>query len=744
MSAHGTHVASMILGQSDGPIRGIAPGCHGFVAPIFADNGQGPASQLDLARAINQAVEAGAHVINISGGELSNIGAADPMLMNAVRFCNDEGALIVAAAGNDSCRCLHVPAALPSVLAVGAMDEQGLPLDSSNWGDVYQSQGILAPGRNMLGAVPGDRTALKSGTSFAAPVVSGVVALLLSLQMARGVKPTAHDIREAILASAIPCDQTLVADCQRFLVGRLNIPGAYTLISRGRRIAMSVESIAGEKVAASDANRLSSAMADGVTAQEQCANTQGGGLQASEPAYVSSQASLRPLEAARAQGAASTSPRSAPSAPANGIEFAPNARNGEATLGVRSSSVTPACACASQAQPSKQLVFALGTLGYDFGTEARRDGFKSLMPSVFGPYAIPYIRYPGGPPPEQAYPGNPYDPRQIVNYLAGFPPPRPPFPTEGGFPLPTDPKIKRDVFPPPLCNPPEGYPGSPANMWDAAELIWTLNIELTPIYALRPRGTFATEVYQRLVEFLAGQVRLSKLPSGEPDPDFVSRVSIPGILTGETVQLFSGQVVPVIEPQVRGMFAWNENALIGLVIQRMQSDLEEDLQEIDDNLKKLKDKYEAEKDPTKKAMLKAELDRKTTEAPQKKSDLIANEPTAEQNAEDSLRQFLDRIYYDLRNLGQTPPERALNYAATNAFQAIAIFGDPAAEGFELDRILVERSGFCRKDSDCWDVKLRFFDPENVLRARLVDRFTVDVSDTYPVLVGPVRKWSEPG
>jgi hypothetical protein len=46
------------------------------------------------------------------------------------------------------------------------------------------------------------------------------------------------------------------------------------------------------------------------------------------------------------------------------------------------------------------------------------------------------------------------------------------------------------------------------------------------------------------------------------------------------------------------------------------------------------------------------------------------------------------------------------------------------------------------DSDCWDVKLRFFHTENDRRAREVYRFTVDVSDLIPVAVGEVRRWKE--
>jgi len=65
-----------------------------------------------------------------------------------------------------------------------------------------------------------------------------------------------------------------------------------------------------------------------------------------------------------------------------------------------------------------------------------------------------------------------------------------------------------------------------------------------------------------------------------------------------------------------------------------------------------------------------------------------------------------------------------------------------AAGMELDSINVQRSPFCRMDSDCWDVQLKFFDPENSRRARKVFRFTIDVSDFVPVTLGEVRTWSQ--
>jgi cyanobactin maturation PatA/PatG family protease len=235
-SQHGTHIASVIFGQHDGLVRGIAPGCGGLIVPVFADGSDGsiaPCSQIDLARAITQSVEHGANIINISGGELSSSNEPHPLLANAVRLCVENSVLIVAAVGNNGCECLHVPAAVPSALAVGAMDAQGSPLDCSNWGDAYQTQGIITLGENILGAVPGGGVTVRSGTSYASAIVSGVAALLLSSQLKHGNQPDPLAVREAILKSALPCNPHEALDCSRYLAGSLNILGAYALAIRG-------------------------------------------------------------------------------------------------------------------------------------------------------------------------------------------------------------------------------------------------------------------------------------------------------------------------------------------------------------------------------------------------------------------------------------------------------------------------------------------------------------------------------
>src|SRR4051794_176325 len=221
-SSHGTHVASIIFGQHDGPVRGVAPGCCGLIAPIFAS--LSACSQLDIARAVLQAVEAGAHVINISAGQFTASREPDPLLARAIQHCIDRNVLIVAAVGNDGCECVHVPAAAESVLSVGAMDENGAPMDMSNWGLPYRTQGVLAPGTDILGAVPGGGTARKSATSFATPIVSGIVGLLSSLQLRSGRKPDPHGIAKLILETAHPCLENGDEDCRKYLSGRINVP----------------------------------------------------------------------------------------------------------------------------------------------------------------------------------------------------------------------------------------------------------------------------------------------------------------------------------------------------------------------------------------------------------------------------------------------------------------------------------------------------------------------------------------
>ncbi|MGK7926857.1 MAG: PatA/PatG family cyanobactin maturation protease [Spirulina sp.] len=608
VSLHGTHVTSIILGRHDSPVKGIAPQCQGISIPVFSEDRHRHLSQLDLARAIEQAVNAGAHIINISGGQLTDYGEAEDWLTKAVRLCQENNVLIVAAAGNDSCDCLHVPAAIPTVLAVGAIDEGGKPLDFSNWGSTYQEQGLLALGDKILGAKPGGGKIRLSGTSFATPIATGVAALFASLQKQRGEAIDPQKIRTALLETALPCNVSQSDDLRRCLAGQLNIFSAFTYLT-GEIMSEEQSSIEAAGCECQETPEMSSPTA---ASEEPKIHLASDSAPTSEGiAAAASSENVPTLESSAIAGAAPSSTHS-------------TNRDRTPMFNNNANAITPS----QPAAASSGLIYAIGTLGYDFGTEARRDSFKQLMP----PATINNVEIPA----------NPYDARQMVDYLA-------------------------------------------ANLSEAKSLIWTLNMELTPIYALEPEGSFARDVYAAFQELLSGEVE------AEDAEEYIERVSIPGRLTGRTVKLFSGQVVPVIEPQSpRGIYGWKVNTLVGSALDAVR------LEQAD---------------------------------------------AQEEQMRRSLRSFLNRVYYDLRNLGQTSQDRALNFAATNAFQAAQAFADAVAAGMELDSIVVQRSPFCRIDSDCWDVQLKFFDPENSRRAKRVYRFTIDVSDLIPVTLGEVRSWS---
>lgn len=106
-----------------------------------------------------------------------------------------------------------------------------------------------------------------------------------------------------------------------------------------------------------------------------------------------------------------------------------------------------------------------------------------------------------------------------------------------------------------------------------------------------------------------------------------------------------------------------------------------------------------------------------------------------------LTNFLNRVYYDLRNLGIAGEERALNYAATNTVQIVDVIKQTTSGGLELDTVSVKRSAVCRPDSECYDVELAFFNPANTNMADRIHRFTIDVSDVVPVTLGAPRTWA---
>ncbi len=578
LNDHACHVTSIIVGQEHSPVFGLAPRCQVINMPHDAilkpDNGielsgySDMLSPLNMARALEFALELGANIIHCGFCRPTQTGEGEELLVQAVKKCQDNNVLIVSPTGNNLGECWCMPAVLPGTLAVGAAKVDGTPCHFSNWGGNNAEEGILAPGEDVLGAQPyTDKPVRLTGTSMSAPVMTGISALLMSLQVQQGKPVDAEAVRTALLKTAIPCDPEDVEEPERCLRGFVNIPGAMKVLFGQPSVTISF-------------------------AGGQATRTDRPGYATVAPASTPAPMAQRATPAV--QAATPTQTAIAPSAePAN-----------------------PATVEASTAFSGN--VYTLGTIGYDFGDEARRDTFKERM-------------------------ADPYDARQMVDYLD-------------------------------------------RNPDEARSLIWTLNLEGDVIYVLDPKGPFATNVYEMFLQMLAGQLE------PETSAEFIERLSVPARRTTRTVELFSGEVVPVVNVRdPRGMYGWNVNALVDAALATVE--------------------YE-------------EAD------------------------EDSLRQgltaFLNRVYHDLHNLGQTSHDRALNFTVTNTFQAASTFAQAIASGRQLDTIEVKKSPYCRLNSDCWDVLLTFYDPEHGRRSRRVFRFTLDVVYALPVTVGSIKSWSLPG
>ncbi|WNJ20979.1 S8 family peptidase [Pontibacter sp. G13] len=186
---HGTHVAGII-----GAVRGNDLGMDGVAdyIEIMAVRAvpDGDERDEDVANAIRYAVDNGADVINMSFGK--SFSPNKPMVDDAIRYAEEKGVLLVHAAGNDSNNLdekvnfptdkLNGTKKRPSnFITVGAssIDAEGhFAAPFSNYGK--KSVDVFAPGTNIFSTVPGSRYRNMQGTSMAAPVVSGVAALLLS------------------------------------------------------------------------------------------------------------------------------------------------------------------------------------------------------------------------------------------------------------------------------------------------------------------------------------------------------------------------------------------------------------------------------------------------------------------------------------------------------------------------------------------------------------------------------------
>ncbi|MFG2151155.1 type VII secretion-associated serine protease mycosin [[Kitasatospora] papulosa] len=174
---HGTKVAGIIAArEAKGTgFTGLAP--DATIIPIQQNDAEGHGTAETLASAIRHAVLKNADVINISQ-DTANAVKPTPLLEEAVDAALDKEIVIVASAGNDGLGGNvkeTYPASYDGVLAVAASDRNNERAAFSQSGEFV---GVAAPGVDMISTVPGGGHCADNGTSFSAPYVAGVAALI--------------------------------------------------------------------------------------------------------------------------------------------------------------------------------------------------------------------------------------------------------------------------------------------------------------------------------------------------------------------------------------------------------------------------------------------------------------------------------------------------------------------------------------------------------------------------------------
>ncbi|MBW3630467.1 MAG: S8 family serine peptidase [Gemmatimonadetes bacterium] len=204
--SHGTHVAGIVAAERGNGrgIDGIAPSARVMVIRAVPD---GDERDKDVANAIRYAVDNGANVINMSFGKAYS--PQKEAVDEAVRYADSRGVLMVHAAGNDAADVGTEPSFPTRYFKSGGAASRWIEVGASSWhgGDTLVAEfsnydqervDVFAPGVDIYSTVPGNRYDENSGTSMAAPVVTGLAALI----MAYYPELEAAEVRRVILESA--------------------------------------------------------------------------------------------------------------------------------------------------------------------------------------------------------------------------------------------------------------------------------------------------------------------------------------------------------------------------------------------------------------------------------------------------------------------------------------------------------------------------------------------------------------
>ena len=222
---HGTHAAGTIAAKrGNGGMAGLTDNEHVKIMALKALGSNGGGTEESIIEAIRYAEANGADICNLSLGgtdlfpELSEIIASSRML-----FVISSGNGDASGVGYDIDQSPVYPASYPydNIISVANLSLTGSLSRSSNYG--AQSVDIAAPGTYILSTIPGNRFDFLTGTSMAAPMVTGVCAMVYSFRQDFDLS----EVRVAVLASAKKMDSL------NGLVASGGIPDMYAAMTFG-------------------------------------------------------------------------------------------------------------------------------------------------------------------------------------------------------------------------------------------------------------------------------------------------------------------------------------------------------------------------------------------------------------------------------------------------------------------------------------------------------------------------------
>lgn len=204
---HGTFIAGILCASRGLAAPAICPDCEILLNTIFREGAKNASSNdiispsatpEELSNAIIETIDAGAKIINLSLGLSTSSLTSYDNLQEAYDYALQKGVIVVVAAGNQGSIGNISLINHQWLLPVAACDENGRLNSMSNFGPSIGNRGIIAPGVNIRSTYPGGQYTNMSGTSFAAPFVTGAIALLWSIF----TNATASMIKYAMITGA--------------------------------------------------------------------------------------------------------------------------------------------------------------------------------------------------------------------------------------------------------------------------------------------------------------------------------------------------------------------------------------------------------------------------------------------------------------------------------------------------------------------------------------------------------------